>query len=109
MNALTHSTLTVFPLFSSCDTIDKLRAKLPSLEKEISSDPARFKDFYLFTFVYGKDPGQKSLDLDAAIAYWNIVFKGRFRFLDLWCKFLKVSKVKRPLDFAHMLPFACKE
>jgi hypothetical protein len=26
-----------------------------------------------------------------AMAYWNIVLKGRFRFLDVWNRFLKVS------------------
>lgn len=30
-------------------------------------------------------------DLDMAIAYWNIVLPGRFKFLDIWCQFLKVS------------------
>ena len=35
--------------------------------------------------------GQKGLDLDMAMAYWNIVLKGRFRFLDVWNRFLKVS------------------
>lgn len=30
------------------------------------------------------------LELDMAIAYWNIVMKERFKFLDLWCTFLKV-------------------
>ena len=33
-------------------------------------------------------------DLDMAIAYWNIVLKGRFKFLELWCKFLQVSLVQ---------------
>ena len=32
----------------------------------------------------------RSIDLEMAIAYWNIVMKGRFKFLDLWCTFLKV-------------------
>jgi len=32
-----------------------------------------------------------ALDLEMAIAYWNIVMKGRFKFLDLWCSFLMVS------------------
>ena len=30
-------------------------------------------------------------DLDMALAYWNIVLAGWFRFLDLWCKFLQVG------------------
>ena len=73
-----------------CDSIDKLRSKLPSLEKEIV-DNNRFKDFYQFTFNYAKNPGQKGLDLEMALAYWNIVLRGRFRFLDIWSEFLKVK------------------
>lgn len=30
-----------------------------------------------------------------AIAYWNIVMKESFRFLDIWCTFLKVEKCMR--------------
>ena len=30
------------------------------------------------------------LDLEMAIAYWNIVLKGNVKFLDLWCSFLRV-------------------
>lgn len=66
--------------------------RLPILERELS-DPTNFKDFYYFTFNYAKNIGQKGLDLDMAITYWNIIFVGRFRFLDLWCQFLKVIKI----------------
>ncbi|CAH2099457.1 unnamed protein product [Euphydryas editha] len=69
------------------DSVDKLKAKLPTLEMEIK-DPNKFKDFYQFTFNYAKNPGQKGLELDMAVAYWNIVLRGRFKFLDAWCKFL---------------------
>lgn len=72
-----------------CDSLDKLKCKLPTLEKEIQEDQ-KFKDFYQFTFNYAKNPGQKSLDLDMALAYWNIALRGKFRFLDIWSKFLKV-------------------
>lgn len=71
------------------DSVDKLKAKLPTLDTEIK-DPIKFKDFYQFTFNYAKNPGQKGLDLDMAVAYWNIVLRGRFKFLDAWCKFLVV-------------------
>ena len=70
--------------------MDKLKQKLPSLEREIA-DGAKFKDFYQFTFNYAKNSGQKSLDLEMALAYWDIVLKDRFRFLGHWCKFLKVN------------------
>lgn len=32
-----------------------------------------------------------NLDLEMAIAYWNLVLAGRFKFLELWNKFLVVS------------------
>lgn len=79
-------------MFRRVDSIEKLKARLPSLDAELK-DNLRFKDFYQFTFNYAKNPGQKGLDLDMAITYWNIVLQGKFRFLDLWCKFLQVSVI----------------
>lgn len=76
-----------------CDSVEKLKHKLPALDKEIL-DSNKFKDFYQFTFNYAKNPGQKGLDLDMALAYWNIVLTGRFQFLDIWSRFLKVGSRK---------------
>lgn len=72
------------------DSLEKLKQKLPILEQDLN-DIQKFKDFYHFTFNYAKDTGQKGLDLEMAIAYWNIVLVDRFKYLDLWCKFLTVS------------------
>lgn len=86
-----------------CDSIDKLRNKLPCLEKEIQ-EGNKFKDFYQFTFNYAKNPGQKGLDLDMALAYWNIVLTGRFQFLDIWSRFLKENhKRSIPKDTWNLL------
>jgi len=40
--------------------MEKLRRKCETLEKEVQ-DSASFKEFYLFTFNFAKNPGQKSL------------------------------------------------
>lgn len=85
--------------FCSCDSVEKLKTKLPTYEHELR-DNGKFKDFYQFTFNYARNPGQKGLDLDMAIAYWNIVLQGRFKLLPLWCRFLQVGP---PLFFLLLL------
>ena len=76
-----------------CDSIDKLRTRCSSLEDEIQ-DPRNFKRLYRFTFDYAKSPGQTGLDQETAIAYWNILLADRFKFFDLWCKFLQQNPQK---------------
>lgn len=73
----------------NCDTLDKLRIKLQQLESDVLNDINKFKDFYQFTFNFAKNPSQKSLDLEDAIAYWKMILDDkRFKFINLWCDFL---------------------
>lgn len=72
-----------------CDSIDHLKQRLIKCEQEVANNSQLFKDLYQFTFDYAKNAVQKSLDLELAIAYWNIILKDRFKFLDLWLNFLQ--------------------
>jgi len=71
------------------DRIDKLKNSLIKAELELNNSSNQFKDLYRFTFNYAKNLLQKSLDLELAIAYWNILLRNRFKFLDLWVEFLR--------------------
>lgn len=90
------------------DSLEKLKQKLPQLDTELN-DIHKFKDFYHYTFNYAKETGQKGLDLDMAIAYWNIVLKDRFKFLDLWCKFLTVSASMQNYQGFNNVPIQLQE
>lgn len=42
-----------------------------------------------------------------AIAYWNLVLAGRFKFLDLWNKFLVVSLIVTLKINANIMASCC--
>ncbi|KAI9096885.1 Cullin binding-domain-containing protein [Phlyctochytrium arcticum] len=76
-----------------CDSIEKMRAVLPSLREELD-DPAKFKDIYHFTFQFARSEGQKGLGLETAIAFWQLLLAKSFSRLDLWVEFLTTQHKK---------------
>ncbi|XP_040123219.1 DCN1-like protein 2 [Oryx dammah] len=97
-----------------CDSTEQLRALLPGPEQEPKDvepkDVVKFKALYQFTFTFARSPAQKGLDLEMAIAYWNLVLSRRFKSLDLWNTFLlghhKRSIPREPwnlLDFGNVI------
>ncbi|OWK00765.1 hypothetical protein Celaphus_00016852, partial [Cervus elaphus hippelaphus] len=78
-----------------CDSAGQLKALLPGLEREFK-DTVKLQDLYQLTFTCARSRGQKGLlNLEMAVAYWNLVLSGRFKFLDLWNTFLLVSSCLR--------------
>ena len=82
-------------------TDEKLRNKILQTDVETMNDQNKFKDLYHFTFNFAKNPSQKSLELEDAIAYWKMILNDRFKYLDIWIQFLtvKIFFIKNLIQF----------
>ncbi|TKR80860.1 hypothetical protein L596_014851 [Steinernema carpocapsae] len=76
------------------DSIDKLRAKLPSLNDEVNNDAKSFRDLYSYAFNFGLNAKEKTLPIDVALAYWNMLFENRYSLYPVLEKFLYDRKQK---------------
>ncbi|GMF16738.1 unnamed protein product [Phytophthora lilii] len=75
-----------------CDSAAKLKAKIPQLREAIAGEDD-FKKFYCFCFGFSKEPGQKSLSIDIAVAMWELLLPARFEKLTAsWLAFLAEKK-----------------
>lgn len=72
----------------NCDSIEKMIDLLPELRAYVN-DPDSFKSLYLFTFGYAKDANAKSLALELAIGYWQLLFTDKFKYLAEWKTFMQ--------------------
>ncbi|KAL7750927.1 Scaffold-type E3 ligase [Sorochytrium milnesiophthora] len=87
-----------------CDTLDKMRAILPTLRKRLETDEELFKDVYQYAFVFGREEGQKSLALDTAVGLWQLLLPGKFTHLDDWITFVQEHYKKSiPRDTWNLL------
>lgn len=93
-----------------CDSPEKIRNKLPSLQADLI-DPNQFKKFYSFAFDVSRADGQKVLDLDTAITLWRMMLADKFTHLEAWAGFLenefKKSITVIPLPAIHCPDSLC--
>lgn len=51
------------------DSLQKMKAQLPAIRKQLKTDPAYFKKVYMHTFDLSKAPGARTLPLDTGVCH----------------------------------------
>ena len=91
----------------SCDTVDKMRNHVANLKRSLPSDIAAYTRVYQYAFQIAKSGNQKTLQLDDACTYWDVVFNSplsavKWRsastpWVDWWFEFLR-EEYKRAIN-----------
>jgi DCN1-like protein 1/2 len=72
-----------------CDSLDKLKAKLPTLRSELQ-DSTKFREIYGYGYLFGREKGQKCVQLDMALGLWQLLLPPeRWPLIEDWCEFLQ--------------------
>jgi DCN1-like protein 1/2 len=91
-----------------CDSVASMGTCAAKLRSRLQSDSAFFRRIYMYAFEFAKSPGQRSIPIDNAKAFWSLLlplaltsveakqdFKGwQPEYNDWWFEFLDVKKVK---------------
>lgn len=79
------------------DSIDKLKKKLPELRAQLEN-PSYFKEIYNFAYLFSREKGMKCVQLDIAVAMWQLLISSRrWKLVVPWCEFLREHH-KRPVS-----------
>lgn len=57
-------------------------------------DRAQFKQLYQFSFNYAKSASMKSLGIEAAIAYWTLIFDSKDARVPVWISFCQERQLR---------------
>lgn len=73
-----------------CTSMDGLKRQLPQLRAELKSSQT-FGEIYNYAYGFACEKGQKCLQLDVAIAMWQLLFADhRWTLVQKWCDYLDV-------------------
>ena len=75
----------------NCSSIDGIRRKLPQLRTELKSEQT-FQEIYNYAYGFACEKGQKCLQLDTALAMWQLLFAEQgWPLVQTWCNFLEAN------------------
>lgn len=73
-----------------CDSIEKLRKRLPDLRTELN-DSETFQKIYEFAYMFARERGQKCVHQPMAVGMWQLLFSNsqKWELLGDWTEFLE--------------------
>lgn len=95
---------------ASVATPTDFKAVLHDWEMQVSQDSIQFKQLYLFTFNYVKSTGQKSMEVEMAIALWHILLEHKYPIAKSFTQFIQEKKPVKVINkdqWSSLLDF-CK-
>ncbi|RCI07055.1 DCN1-like protein 4, partial [Rhizopus stolonifer] len=90
-------------------TPDEFKKLLKAWEISLD-DPDQFRQLYLFSFNHVKSSGQKSMDVETAIALWNLLLTPKYPIIHSFIQFLQEKKPVKVINkdqWSSLLDF-CK-
>lgn len=76
-----------------CDTIEKWAAQVPGLRAEFAK-PETFSAVYNYTFKFAREKGKTNVEIENAIALWNLLWPRGLPILKHWCEYHKQEQKK---------------
>ena len=71
-----------------CDTIQAWRSTLKNVLIPELKNEAKFQELYKFAFGFATEPGKKNVEIQTALALWDLFLGSRCSFLEKWKDFL---------------------
>jgi len=82
---------------------EDMKRRIPQFDKEIfPKNHFLFRPFLDFIFRYYKEPHQKNLLVDVAIALWVVIFKNSYKYLDDWIEFLRLERNQKAVKAINL-------
>jgi DCN1-like protein 1/2 len=96
----------------NCTSAASLKAAAGGLRNELENNADLFRQVYLFSYNYARDPSQKSLPLETALDLWRVLLPRKFILLPEWLEYVSKNhkhaimkdEWNQLLDYAKQIP-----
>uniref|UniRef100_A0A1I7U2Z2 Defective in cullin neddylation protein n=1 Tax=Caenorhabditis tropicalis TaxID=1561998 RepID=A0A1I7U2Z2_9PELO len=85
------------------DNIKTLKQRIDQINSQLNTDKKMSGELYRFAFTYGKSASSRSLDMETAVCYWDVLFGPRTPLMSHWVEFLYATEKKESERLAKEL------